>query len=132
MKKSFGVFTLLLLSFFGFSQTRVGELLCNNLNNPIEVKVSPQFNWQLISSKRNVLQTAYEIKVLSNKSVVCNPGKIQSDQSVHVPYAGSPLQSGKKYSWQVRVWDNDGKASDWSKIAFFQMALLDKNDWKGK
>src|SRR6185312_6903035 len=132
MKKSIGIFALLLISCLAFSQTRVAELLCNNLNNPIEVEVSPQFSWQLISSKRNVLQTAYEIKILSNKSVVWNAGKIQSNQSVHVPYAGSPLQSGKKYYWQVRVWDNAGKVSDWSKIAFFQMALLNKSDWKAR
>lgn len=132
MKKSFVVFTLLLLSFFGFSQARVAGLLCNNLNNPIEVGVSPQFSWQISSPKRNILQTAYEIKVLSNESVVWNPGKVQSDQSVHVPYAGSPLQSGKKYSWQVRVWDNNGKASSWSAPAFFQMALLNKSDWKAR
>ena len=124
MKKSFVVFTLLLLSFFGFSQARVAGLLCNNLNNPIEVGVSPQFSWQISSPKRNILQTAYEIKVLSNESVVWNPGKVQSDQSVHVPYAGSPLQSGKKYSWQVRVWDNNGKASSWSAPAFFSNGII--------
>jgi alpha-L-rhamnosidase len=132
MKKSIAIFTLLLLSVFGFSQTRVAELLCNNLGNPIEVGVSPQFSWQLNSNKRNVLQTAYEIKVLSGKSVVWDPGKIVSDQSVHIPYAGSPLQSGRKYSWQVRVWDNGGNVSAWSAPAFFQMGLLNKSDWKAK
>jgi alpha-L-rhamnosidase len=76
MKKSIAIFTLLLLSVVGFSQTRVVELLCNNLSNPIEVGTSPQFSWQLISPKRNVLQTAYEIKVLSGKSSVWNPGKV--------------------------------------------------------
>ena len=78
------------------------------------------------------MQTAYEIRVLSNKKAVWNPGKVSSDQSVHIPYAGAPLQSGKKYSWQVRVWDHSGKASAWSAPAFFQMGLLNKNDWKAK
>jgi alpha-L-rhamnosidase len=132
MKKSIAIFKLLLLSVFGFSQTRVAELLCNNLSNPIEVGVSPQFSWQLNSNKRNVLQTAYEIKVLSGKWVVWDPGKIVSDQSVHIPYAGSPLQSGRKYSWKVRVWDNGGNVSAWSAPAFFQMGLLNKSDWKAK
>jgi alpha-L-rhamnosidase len=47
--------------------------------------------------------------------------KITSDRSVQVPYAGTALQSGKKYTWQVRVWDNNGKASASSEPAFFKL-----------
>src|SRR3569623_1179111 len=134
MKKAFFLILVLqLITFLSFGQTKVQNFLTENLDNHISVGVShPRFSWQLNSDKGNVLQTAYEIKVVSNKSVIWNPGKVQSDQSVHVPYGGSPLQSGKKYSWQVRVWDNDGKASSWSVPAFFQMGLLDKSDWKAK
>jgi alpha-L-rhamnosidase len=55
-----------------------------------------------------------------------------SDRSVHVPYAGTALQSGKKYTWEVRVWDNNGKPSPLSEPAFFQTALLSVADWKAK
>jgi alpha-L-rhamnosidase len=55
-----------------------------------------------------------------------------SDRSVHVPYAGAALQSGKKYTWEVRVWDNNGKPSAWSEPAFFQTALLSTADWHAK
>jgi len=43
---------------------------------------------------------------------------------VQVPYEGKPLQSGQKYSWQVRVWDNSGKASSWNDPAYFQTSFL--------
>ncbi len=49
-----------------------------------------------------------------------------------MPYAGTALQSGKKYTWQVRVWDNNGKASAWSEPAFFQIAMMSPTDWKAK
>ncbi|HET9747128.1 MAG TPA: family 78 glycoside hydrolase catalytic domain, partial [Chitinophagaceae bacterium] len=114
------------------AQVKLQNLLTENLSNPIGIDVMPRFSWQLVSDQRNVLQTAYEITVNQGKSSVWKSGKVQSDQSVHVPYAGSALQSGKKYTWQVRVWDNKGKASPWSATASFQMAFLNPAEWKAK
>lgn len=119
-----------------FSQVKVGNLLTENRTNPVGLDVSmPRFSWQLISDARNVKQTAYEIKVSANadmKNAEWSPGKVESDQSVQVPYKGNAFTSGKKYYWQVRVWDSNGKASEWSAPAFFQMALLNATDWKAK
>ncbi|PGH38067.1 MAG: hypothetical protein CRN43_17465, partial [Candidatus Nephrothrix sp. EaCA] len=83
----------------------------------------PRFSWQLAGAKRNIMQSAYEIKVLYGTSVAWSSGKINSGQSVHVPYNGEALQSGKKYTWQVRVWDNVGKVSGW-KTSSFQTAFF--------
>ena len=55
-----------------------------------------------------------------------------SGQSVQVPYSGASLESGKKYSGQVRVWDQSGKVSAWSEPFFWQMGLLKPADWKAK
>ncbi|TMI62694.1 MAG: alpha-L-rhamnosidase [Bacteroidetes bacterium] len=113
------------------AQVTVANLLCENLSNPLGLGIKqPRFSWQLVSDKRNTMQTAYEVKVMQGKTVAWNSGKLMSDQSVFISYGGSALQSGKKYNWQVRVWDNEGKASTWSEPAWFQMALLDTMDWK--
>jgi len=121
------------VSLFTLGQTGVSDLLTENRTNPMGLDVAqPRFSWQIHAEKRNVIQAAYEIKVLSGKTVVWNSGKIASAQSVHVTYAGSPLQSGRKYTWQVRIRDNSGKASAWSPSAWFQMAFLSKSDWKAK
>ncbi len=131
--RKFLVIVFLLLSAICFAQVKVENLLTENLINPIGLDAtSPRFSWQLRSDKRNIMQTAYEIEVVLDKSIVWNSNKITSGQSVHVPYAGNALQSGKKYSWRVKVWGNQGKESEWSDLAFFQMALLNKNDWKAK
>ena len=115
------------------AQVKLQNLLTENLTNPVGIDVKqPRFTWQLASDQRNILQTAYEITVNQGKAPVWKSGRVMSDQSVHVPYAGSALQSGKKYTWQVRVWDNKGKASPWSEAASFQMAFLNLSDWKAK
>ena len=134
MKKKMLLPALLLLCMLtSFAQVKIENLLTENLINPIGLDVQqPRFSWQLLSDKRNVSQTAYEINVSADKSSVWKTGKINSNQSVQVPYAGTALQCGKKYTWQVRVWDNNGKASAWSEPASFQMALLNASDWKAK
>ncbi len=131
-----------LLAFFltvigGFSQTTLKNPLTENQKNPLGVDVSPRFSWQLVSEKRNVMQTAYEIRVSDalpslSKANVWSSGKVNSDQSLFVPYSGQPLQSGKKYFWQVRVWDHAGKTTPWSEANFWQMGLLNDSDWKAK
>jgi alpha-L-rhamnosidase len=122
-----------LYSVFLFAQVKVDHLLTENLNNPIGLDVKqPRFSWQLISNKRNTAQSAYEIKLSNGKTAAWNSGKVTSDQSVHVPYKGNELQSGVSYQWQVRVWDNEGKAAAWSQPAYFRMGLLGTSDWKAQ
>jgi alpha-L-rhamnosidase len=129
---------LLLCCLSAIAQVRVQNPRLENLVNPIGLDVlQPRFGWQLTSDRRNVLQTAYEIRVASNKSdllsgkkLLWTSNKTASDASVWVNYGGSPLQSGKKYWWQVRVWDNTGNVSDWSEAASWQMGILNPSDWK--
>jgi alpha-L-rhamnosidase len=134
MKKAF--FTLYFLQFVivsVFAQISVSTLLTNNLINPIGIdKIPPRFSWQLKSEKRNILQSAYEIKVTAGRKSVWNSGKINSESSVFIPYAGKVLKSGTQYCWQVRVWDNQGAQSAWSEEACFQTAFLNNENWKAK
>ena len=121
------------LTFNAYSQMTVDKLLTENRENPVGLDVeAPRFSWQIRSDKRNAMQTAYEIRVGDDQTslskgtnLIWNSGKMSTDQSVHVTYGGDALQSGKRYYWQVRVWDNDGKASQWSEPAFWQMAFLE-------
>ena len=118
------------------AQPAVQNLLVENSHNPVGLDIiMPRFSWQLVSDKRNVAQTAYAIQVFTaekGKTPVWSSGKINSAQSVFVPYAGAALQSGKKYKWQVQVWDNVNKTILLSDTASFQMAFLQASDWKAK
>ncbi len=137
MKKCFAfLLAFSLTTGASISQVQVKNLLCENLYNPIGLDIAqPRFSWQLISDKRNVMQAAYEISVSTSasfKQATWGSGKISSEQSVHVPYAGNKLESGKKYYWRVRVRDNSGNPSAWSETAFWQMGFLNTSDWKAK
>jgi alpha-L-rhamnosidase len=140
MKKEFLLFTMMFICVFSHAQVEVKNPLCENMNNPLGLDINqPMLSWQLISESHNVMQTAYEIRVaekmenlVKSKNLIWNTGKVLTDQSVHIPYSGNALQSTQKYYWQVRVWDNRGKVSEWSAVAHWQMAFLHISDWKAK
>ena len=115
------------------SQVKVTSLLTENKTNPIGLDMaSPRFSWAIESAKRNTSQTAYEIKITEAKKLVWSSDKVNSNQSVYIDYAGPKLSSNTKYNWQVRVWDNQGTASEWSASNSFQTALLSVSDWQAK
>lgn len=137
MKTISVIFLLLLTSIVIQAQVQVSQLKTENLINPIGIdQKQPNLSWILSSKERNIIQQAYEIRVSDNASMkgkmIWETGKVESGQSINIAYGGPELLSGKRYFWQVRVWDNLGKRSNWSEVAWWQMALLQTSDWKAK
>ncbi|HXB07051.1 MAG TPA: glycoside hydrolase family 78 protein [Puia sp.] len=127
--------TLLLAVLSVSSQVRVSHLLTENLPDPIGIDSrQPRLSWQLSAPDRNELQSAYEVQVSDRPDggALWNSGKVPSDQSLFVPYDGPAVQPDRKYFWRVRVWDNKGRGSEWSKTASWQMGLLAPADWKAQ
>ena len=129
--------SVLLFAFLSSSaQLSVSHLLTENRPDPIGIESrQPRFSWQLSTPDRNVLQTAYEIQVSDGPdggAPIWNSGKVQSDQSLYIPYGGPAVKSGQKYFWRVRIWDNKGRGGTWSKAASWQMGLLTPGDWKAQ
>ncbi|WP_428957306.1 family 78 glycoside hydrolase catalytic domain [Streptomyces sp. cg35] len=58
-------------------------------------------------------------------------GRVASDQCVDITYAGTALQSGRRYYWAVRTWDARGTVSAWSAPSWFEVGPLDEADWHG-
>jgi alpha-L-rhamnosidase len=112
---------------------QIAELTTEYQNNPIGLDITaPRFSWTLVSPQRDVMQTAYELRVSSDesfKNILWQTGEVASDQSAFITYSGSPLKAKQRYHWQARIWDNKGNASAWSKPVFFELGLLQATDW---
>ena len=105
------------------------QLRCEYEINPIGLDCrSPRLFWQLNDPRPGARQTAYQI-VTDNG---WDTGKVRSDQTTHVLYAGPALQSRQVVHWKVRSWDAAGQASPWSEWATFEMGLLDRTEWVGQ
>ena len=99
---------------------------------------TPTFSWQLPVSEAVVSQSAYQIVVASNPDLLPeNPDLWDSDQqksaqSTWVKYQGKPLQSRQKVYWQVKYWNQNKEASNWSEINHFELGLLNNTDWQAQ
>ncbi len=97
------------------------NLRCEYLENPLGVDASrPRLSWQLAEGK----QTAYQIVV----DGLWDSGRVESDETVNIPYAGPPLASRQRVTWRVRVWPG----GRWSQPATWEMGLLRPEDWTAK
>ena len=118
----------------------VGSLRCEHLVEPLGLdEAKPCLGWAMESETRGARQTAYRILVASKKSLLdddkgdlWDSGKVESDESAHVAYGGPALKSNQLCYWKVRIWDESGKQSSWSKTASWSMGLLEAADWQAK
>ena len=114
-------------------------LRVNNLNTPLGIDTTPLFSWTNRTKTAGRLQTAYQIIVASSKELadghtgdIWDSGKIESNISYDIEYAGKPLTSRTDYYWSVRVWDETDTPSDWTKVARFGTGILDQSEWTAK
>jgi len=124
----------------GICQLTVTHLRCEYRVNPLGIDIlQPRLSWIMESNQRGQMQSAYQILVASSDNLLdldigdlWDSGKISSDQSNQVMYAGKPLMSRMQCCWKVRVWDKNDKVSAWSKPAFWTMGLLSTADWQAQ
>lgn len=119
--------------------TQIINPACEYRKNPLGIDVTtPRFSWQLHTDRRGAKQTAYHILAASSETLLAegkadlwDSGRQESDQSVHVIYAGKKLSSRQRVHWKVSVWDETGAANE-SETAWFEMGLLKRSDWKAR
>lgn len=115
------------------------RLRCEYLDNPLGIDARrPRLSWMLESSETGQKQTAYRILVASTEEQLAkdeadlwDSGKVESSETVNVPYAGRPLTSRQRCYWKVMAWQKDATFGGSSAAGRWEMGLLDPSDWKG-
>ncbi|MCX6909411.1 MAG: alpha-L-rhamnosidase N-terminal domain-containing protein, partial [Verrucomicrobia bacterium] len=120
-------------------------LRCEYRVSPLGIgETAPRLSWIVeasgkAESARGQRQTAYRVFVASSEAALAektgdlwDSGKVASDETTGVVYAGKPLVSGQRCFWKVKVWDRHGVPSEWSAPAMWTMGLLNGGDWKAE
>lgn len=150
------------------------DLRCEYLKEPVGIDVAkPRLSWVIkeqdgkgtaaspggrlgqAMAQRGIMQSSYQILVATSDNLLkegeadlWDSGKVASDQSIHVEYAGKPLTSAKHCFWKVKVWvrmsapadaaadkgrpASDEAAGSWSEAGTWTMGMLKPEDFKGK
>jgi alpha-L-rhamnosidase len=133
------VFALVVSTTLGVSAQPAAPagLLVNGVSNPLAIeREATQFTWMSTGTVRGERQTAYQILVSSNVDHLTagvgdcwDSGKVDSDKSASVAYAGKPLPPTQRFWWKVRTWDQTGKPGKYSEQNYFDTGL---NDWTAR
>ena len=116
--------------------TPVG-LRCGHLDNPLGVAPGRvRMSWALRGSGTGRAQRGYQVLVAPDGQRLAedgylswDSGRVESASSRDIPYAGEALARGARYTWQVRVWDEQGQPSGWSDPASFEVELDSGEGW---
>ncbi|MEU0752122.1 alpha-L-rhamnosidase [Streptomyces albogriseolus] len=97
----------------------------------------PRFSWPMASHEPGMRQSAYQLRVATTASALARPdvwdsGRVASDESHLVPYAGPELRPRTRYFWTVRVWDGEGRVSGWSEPAWWETGLMGAGQWSAR
>ncbi len=137
-----GVLVGLILTTMAYAQdtATISQLRCEYWDTPLNVDVAqPRLSWIINSTQRGDLQKAYQLLVATSAKKLADQtpdlwdsGRVDSDQTCQVVYAGKPLQSNQECYWCVRVWNKDNEPSRWSEPARWCMGLLSPQAWQAK
>src|SRR5208283_5333199 len=136
----FAVVIWLALVSRGSATVTVGGLRCDYAVNPLGVdSPNPRLFWKLESRERGQKQTAWQILAASSAKNLAadngdlwDSGKVDSGETIQIPYGGKELKSAQQVFWKVRAWDAGGKVSAWSQPATWTMGVLADSDWRAK
>jgi len=128
----------------GSSTDSFEKASCVNLRveyrkNPLGIDaVKPRFSWQIKSARRAAKQLGYRIQIalsqedlLTEKNLFWDSAEVYCDKSIHINYTGSKkFLSQKRYHWRVLIIDEAGNKTAWSEVGWWEMGLLNVQDWQ--
>ncbi|QGY45628.1 Bacterial alpha-L-rhamnosidase [Maribellus comscasis] len=116
----------------------VEKMKCEYLQSPIGIDApNPRFTWQIKSEEQGISVDAVQIVVgTSAKDVSNGNGDVWqsgtlSSSTIPLIYAGTKLKPFSRYYWSVRVKNQKGEWSPFSKVTFFETGMMGQNNWKG-
>ena len=127
------------------------RLRCEYLSDPLGIDIErPRLSWWPNDSRSAEVQSAYQVLAAAAPEVLLDAGaatgsadaadgdllwdsgRVDSADTVNIPYGGAPLTSRQRVYWRVRSFDSDGEASPYSELNWFETGLLAEDEWQAE
>jgi len=93
-------------------------------------ETTPRLSWVSRTDLPDWRQAAYEVEIAPEDGEAWSSGRVDSAESVLVPWGAPPLTSRERRTVRVRVWaDGAAEPSAWSEDVVVEAGLLDAADW---
>ncbi len=104
---------------------------CETLQDPIGIdNPAPRFSWLVADGRVSLPQKSYRIQVFFRDMCVWDSGVMIDRRSVAVAYAGEPLVSFGRYTYQIECVLEDGAL--YCGNGTFEMGILERDGWQGE
>jgi alpha-L-rhamnosidase len=114
------------------------DLRADGMIDPLAVEGAPSLSWRIESEKRGLRQTAWQILAASSAELLLegrgdlwDSGKVPTERSPLVRYAGRLPGAGRRCHWKVRCWTGGEVPTGWSEAADWGPAPSDPSGWRG-
>jgi len=116
------------------SGVAIADVRFEHHHNPLGVGESrPRLSWMVGTNVAGWRQAGYEIEAYgSDGRLFGRTDRVESDQSVLVPWPFPPLLSRQRLTVRVRVWGVDAHLSAWSALYPVEAGLLQADDWSAQ
>ena len=95
---------------------------------------APRLSWRTVTTAADWRQTAHQVEITAaDGTVLADTGRVESAESVLVPWPGPCLGSRERVGVRVRVWaEGDDQPSRWSGTSYAETGLLEPADWTAR
>ncbi|KUJ23886.1 alpha-L-rhamnosidase [Mollisia scopiformis] len=96
-------------------------------------ETNPRISWSFTGNAQNWIQSAYELEIShgSHGSIQPEKYRVESSQSVLVPWPSKTLNARDTVRVRVRAFGTDGSTpTDWSDWNSLEVGLLAREDWQ--
>ncbi|WP_045234815.1 glycoside hydrolase family 78 protein [Deinococcus pimensis] len=91
---------------------------------------APRLSWRVETTTPDWRQRAFAVEVTDDAGTLLGAtDRVETGESVFVPWPFRPLGSRERVHVRVRVWGQDDHASEWSEPLTIETGLLTPQDW---
>jgi alpha-L-rhamnosidase len=116
------------------------DCLCEGEHSPLAIaNPTPRLSWKVRNARKGDYQKAYQVQAVfpalhafDFHSPSWDSDRVDSSQSLWVPWGANPLPPKTTCHWRVRIWNADNEISGWSGVQTFQTGLYERKQWSGE